>query len=207
MLPEEPFKAPSNVALSENVPKISKVHTMTNAINRPPRRPIHAGWRHMAAPCIAWGLVVGTAALPLAASAQASAIKGQSAAVQGTTTTGAEFDASKLKGKVVMVFYWSAGCGVCLSHMPELRSNLTGWKDKPFELVTVNVDADKANWLAYEQIASKTQSQALAAIWRGGGIQHKLPVTLVLDTRGKVVARHEGRIAPEAWDEVAEILP
>ncbi len=161
----------------------------------------------LAAACIAWALAVGAAALPLSAIAQAGAIKGQSAVVQGTTAAGAEFDASKLKGKVVMVFYWSAGCGVCLSHMPELRSNLTGWKGKPFELVTVNVDADKANWLAYEQIASRTQTQPLAAIWSGAGVSQKLPVTLVLDTRGKVVARHDGRIAPEAWDEVAEILP
>ncbi len=165
------------------------------------------GFLGLAAACIAWALAVGTAALPLTAGAQVGAIKGQTAVVQGSTAAGAEFDARKLKGKVVMVFYWSAGCGVCLSHMPELRSNLMGWKGKPFELVTVNVDADKANWLAYEQIASRTQTQPLAAIWSGAGVSQKLPVTLVLDTRGKVVARHEGSIAPEAWDEVAEILP
>ena len=180
---------------------------MNTAMNRLVRRSSDSGWRHLTATCIIWALAVGAAALPLLASAQAGATKGQSALVQGTTAAGAEFDASKLKGKVVMVFYWSAGCGVCLSHMPELRRNLMGWKGKPFELVTVNVDADKANWLAYEQIASKTQTQPLTAIWSGAGVTQKLPVTLVLDTRGKVVARHEGRIAPEAWDEVAEILP
>ena len=29
----------------------------------------------------------------------------------------------------------------------------------------------------------------------------------VLNTKGQVIARHEGRIAPEAWDDVAEALP
>ena len=33
------------------------------------------------------------------------------------------------------------------------------------------------------------------------------PLTLVLNTKGQVIARHEGRIAPEAWDDVAEALP
>jgi thiol-disulfide isomerase/thioredoxin len=157
--------------------------------------------------CLSLGIAVIATGLPTMAAAQSGATKGQTAVVQGTTLAGTNFDASKLKGKVVMVFYWSAGCGVCLSHMPELRSNLMGWKGKPFELVTVNVDADKANWQAYEQIASKTQTQPLSAVWSGTGVTQKLPVTLVLDTQGKVVARHEGRIAPEAWDEVAEILP
>ena len=165
-------------------------------------------WRQLAASsCLAIGVALVATGLPAVAAAQAGATKGQAAVVQGTTLTGTNFDPAKLKGKVVMVFYWSAGCSVCLSHMPELRSNLSGWKGKPFELVTVNVDADKANWQAYEQIALKTQTQPLSAIWSGTGVTQKLPVTLVLDTRGKVVARHEGRIAPEAWDEVAEILP
>ena len=180
---------------------------MNLSSNPSSREKTSTGFLGLAIACVAWAIAVGTAALPLSASAQAGAVKGQSAVVQGTTAAGAEFDASKLKGKVVLVFYWSAGCGVCLSHMPELRSNLMGWKGKPFELVTVNVDADKTNWLAYEQIASKTQTQPLTAIWSGAGVTQKLPVTLVLDTRGKVVARHEGRIASEAWDEVAEILP
>jgi hypothetical protein len=29
----------------------------------------------------------------------------------------------------------------------------------------------------------------------------------VFDVQGREVARHEGRIAPEAWDDVAALLP
>lgn len=129
--------------------------------------------------------------------------------LQATTLANTPFDLARLKGKVVMVFYWSTGCGVCLSHLPELRANLTGWRGKPFELLTVNVDADMAQWRTYEQIAAQTQSPAYrpTALWAGKAAAQKLPLTLVLDTQGRVVARHEGRIAPEAWDEVAELLP
>jgi hypothetical protein len=66
-----------------------------------------------------------------------------------------------------------------------------------------------AQWRTYEQIAAQTQSPASrpTALWAGKAAAQKLPLTLVLDTQGRVVARHEGRIAPEAWDEVAELLP
>ena len=127
--------------------------------------------------------------------------------LQGTSLSGVNVDLAKFRGKVVLVFFWSTNCGVCLSAMPELRLNLTGWRGKPFELVTVNVDANMADWKSYEQIAAKTQTQALTAIWTGKPLSQRLPLTLVLDTKGRVLARHEGRVAPEAWDEVADLLP
>ena len=42
------------------------------------------------------------------------------------------------------------------------------------------------------------------AAWAAGA---RLPVTLVFDTRGVLKARHEGRVPPDVWDEVAELLP
>jgi hypothetical protein len=35
----------------------------------------------------------------------------------------------------------------------------------------------------------------------------RLPLTLLVDAKGKVIARYEGRLAPEVWDGVAELLP
>lgn len=126
---------------------------------------------------------------------------------QATTLEGASFDQASLRGKVVMLFYWSTRCAVCRSHLAELRANMLGWRSKPFVLVTVNVDSDSAEWRAYEHIVGQTQTARPVVLWSPGQVSAKLPMTLVLDTKGKVIARHEGRIAPEAWDAVAEILP
>jgi peroxiredoxin len=159
---------------------------------------------------IGWTLMLALAPmLGQAQSATAPVANPQPLVLQATTLANAPFDLTRLKGKVVMVFYWSTGCSVCLSHLPELRANLGGWRTKPFELLTVNVDANMAQWRTYEQIAAQTQSPLSrpTALWAGKGAAQKLPLTLVLDTQGRVVARHEGRIAPEAWDEVAELLP
>ena len=136
----------------------------------------------------------------------------------GSTFNGQGFDLAKQKGRVVMVFYWSTRCAVCRDKLPELRANLLGWKDKPFELVTVSVDRLEADWRQYEQIQFSTQAAASrrsVALWSGSqGFRHglgaapmKLPLTLVIDAEGKVRQRVEGRMAPEAWDLVADLLP
>lgn len=154
-------------------------------------------------------LMVALGLAPALAQSQAAAAKPtpKLLVLQATTLEGTQFDLGKLKGKVVMVFFWSTKCSVCRSHLPELRANLTGWRGKPFELVTVNVDADMADWRGYEKIVKQTQSVQPITLWAGKENTQKLPLTLVLDTQGRVVARHEGRIAPEAWDAVAELLP
>ena len=128
-------------------------------------------------------------------------------ALQATQLDGKPYDIAKARGKVVMVFYWSTNCSVCLNHMPELRANLAGWRNKPFELVTVNVDSKMDDWKTYEQITAKVEALRPTAVWAGKSPTTRLPLTLVLNTKGQVIARHEGRIAPEAWDDVAEALP
>ena len=34
-----------------------------------------------------------------------------------------------------------------------------------------------------------------------------LPLTLLIDSKGRVLQRFEGRLAPEVWDGVADLLP
>jgi thiol-disulfide isomerase/thioredoxin len=125
---------------------------------------------------------------------------------------GERFAASeRLRGKVTIVFYWSTACAVCRDSLPELRANLAGWRDKPFALVTVNVDRNPADWQAYERILGQTQTppKGLFAVRQDSTLPApaKLPLTLLVNAQGQVVARYEGRLAPEAWDGVADLLP
>ncbi|MDT9000040.1 TlpA disulfide reductase family protein [Paucibacter sp. APW11] len=131
---------------------------------------------------------------------------------QAVKLSGERFNADQLKGKVTMVFYWATSCAVCRDSLPELRANLRGWRDKPFALLTVNVDKQAAEWKDYETIVAATQKATppgLISVRQEGAVPFsgRLPVTLLLDAKGKVVARYEGRIAPEAWDGIADLLP
>lgn len=135
--------------------------------------------------------------------------------IEGKTIEGAPFRLESLKGKVVLVMFWSTSCAVCRDKMPELRSNYQGWTGKPFELVAVNTDTRVQDFLDYERIISATVplKQRFVQLWTGEtsykdniGKQAQLPSALLVDKSGKVVQRYVGRIPPEAWDSIADLL-
>ena len=146
-----------------------------------------------------------------AASAQTAAKPTAPLALVAHSLTGAPFTPTQVRGKVTIVFYWSTACAVCRDSLPELRANLAGWRDKPFALVTVNVDPNPTDWQAYERILGQTQAppKGLLAVRQDTALPAptKLPLTLLVNAQGQVVARYEGRLAPEAWDGVADLLP
>ena len=143
--------------------------------------------------------------------------KGSAFALQGTTLEGQALATEKLRGKVVLVFYWSTDCAVCRSKMPELRANVAGWRGQPFELVTVSVDRHRGDAVAYAQTVSGIvpQSERMPVLWAGeagyrdslGARPQRLPLSLLIDTQGRVAAVYEGRIPAEAWDSIADLMP
>lgn len=154
------------------------------------------------------------------AGAQAPKAVGTAAAVtmptiQGNTIDGKPFKLSSLKGKAVLVLYWSTGCAVCRDTMPELRINYEGWAGKPFELVAVATDKRMQDVADYERIISRTvpTKQQFVQLWMGDssyrdnlGAHVQLPAGYLIDKSGKIVERYVGRIPPEAWDRIADLL-
>jgi thiol-disulfide isomerase/thioredoxin len=168
-----------------------------------------------------FALALTTCAVLLAAGAspalaQATKPAAMEPTLSGSSLEGQPFKLSELRGKVVMLFFWNTDCVPCIQKMPELRANAMGWKAKPFEMVLISTDRDRASALSYLQTLRKIEKdgpQAMA-LWSrdlsyGGGLTAPatVPLTLVIDAKGHVVARHAGRIAPEAWDDVAALLP
>lgn len=124
---------------------------------------------------------------------------------------GQRFGSSAIDGTVTVAFFWSSNCAVCRDSLPELRANLAGWKSKPFSLLLVNVDRKADDWLAYEKVVGQTQMKAknLLSVRMDGELPVgvRLPLTLLIDSKGKVLSRFEGRLVPEVWDGVADLLP
>ncbi len=158
--------------------------------------------------------------LTLAASVSAPGAVAQTGAPQelrGTALDGRTVSLAALRGKVVVLFYWRTDCAVCRDKMPELRANAQGWRGKPFEMVLVSVDRQRADFVAYQQTVAATlpPEQRFVNLWRGdpgysdslAALPARLPLTLVLDTQGRVAARFEGRIPAEAWDKIADLMP
>jgi peroxiredoxin len=135
--------------------------------------------------------------------------------LRGTTMDGQIFDLAALRGKVVMVLFWSTDCAVCRDKMPELRANLKGWQGQPFELVGVSTDRDRSAIEAHQRLVKLTvpASQRFTTLWSGDSQHHttfgppgQLPAVFLLDKAGRVVESHHGRVPPQAWDRVADLL-
>lgn len=139
--------------------------------------------------------------------------------VSGMSMDKKPFQIDSLKGKVVVLMYWATDCAVCRDQMPELRENVRGWADKPFELVLVSVDKRMQDVDSYNAIlnASVPTKQRFTQLWAGesnfkdnlGTSQlprSQLPVTYLIDKAGKLVERNNGRIPPAWWDTIAELL-
>jgi peroxiredoxin len=165
----------------------------------------------LALACLSVAAQVATPARP-ASVATATVMLPQ---IEGKTIDGSPFKLSSLKGKVVLVMYWSTGCAVCRDKMPELRSNYEGWMGKPFELVAISTDNRVQDLLDYERIISRTVpiKQRFIQLWSGEndykdnlGKHAQLPATYLVDKTGKIVERYTGRIPAEAWDKIADLL-
>lgn len=144
---------------------------------------------------------------------------GDSPRLQGKSMGGKAFNLVSLKGKVVMLMFWSTDCAVCRDKMPELRENYQGWAGKPFELVLVSVDKRMKEVDDYEAVINRMVplKQRFVQMWAGEGgysdslgttqlSRGQLPMTYLLDKNGKVAAKFVGRIPAEAWDQIAELL-
>jgi peroxiredoxin len=160
-------------------------------------------------------LVPALLAQTITPAAATPAVGQASPLLEGPTIDGKTFKLSALRGKVVLVMFWSTGCAVCRDKMPELRQNYEGWAGKPFELVLVSVDSRMQDLVDYEKIISRMVplKQRFVQLWAGDksyrdgfGKSAQLPATYLLDKSGKIVERYTGRIPAEAWDRIADLL-
>ena len=156
------------------------------------------------------------ACLLLGAAATAQAQPAAPPTLVGRTMQPAAVDLQALRGKVVLVFFWSTDCPVCLDKLPELRRNLDGWRGKDFEILAVSQDRRLADLAAYEKVLDKVvaPNPQMKIVWRRdsahrdsfGDLPVNVPTTVVIDRSGKVVKQVQGRVPVELWDDVAELV-
>lgn len=135
--------------------------------------------------------------------------------LEGRSVDGQRLQLAGLRGRVVLVFYWSTGSAVFRDKMRELRANLAGWQGQPFTLLGVNMDARQQDFIEYERLVRQAVPavQRFTSLWAGGpdfldsmGRPEHLPSASLIDRQGRLVERYSGRIPPEAWDRIAELL-
>lgn len=134
----------------------------------------------------------------------------------GRGVDGAAIDLLQLRGQVVLLFFWSTECPVCLDKLAELRRNLDGWRQQDFTIVAVSQDRSAADLRDYVRVLERMTPPRpqMKIVWRRdpahrdsfGELPVNSPTSIILDKTGVVVKTHRGRVPPEAWDDIAELL-
>jgi peroxiredoxin len=65
---------------------------------------------------------------------------GQPLEIRFTALDGREVDLAKLKGKVVLIEFWSTSCGPCIGEMPAVKAAYQRFHERGFEIVAISLD-------------------------------------------------------------------
>lgn len=120
----------------------------------------------------------------------------------GTTIDGARFDSTSLLGDVVVVNFWYAGCVPCRAEAPILKKLAAERAADGVSFVGVNTRDDRATAEVFEREYEPgypsivDQEGDLSAQLAFAGVRgpNTTPTTLVLDRKGRVVARYGGLV-------------
>src|SRR5882672_7073593 len=111
-----------------------------------------------------------------------------------TTTVGEKFNNDSLKGKVVLLEFWTTWCGYCLEEAPLVDKLNEEYGGKGLIVLTINVGESKKTVKKYlEQHPRKsrivlTDDTNLAAMFAA----KSYPIYVVIDREGNVAGKQDG---------------
>ncbi len=117
----------------------------------------------------------------------------------GRTVDGATFSSKQHLGKVVVVNFWYAGCPPCRAEAPTLNAVATTYSGQ-VQFVGVNVSDDRVTAAGFERtykstypsIVDQEEGASVQLAFESSKPPKAVPSTLVLDRKGRVVARIVG---------------
>jgi thiol-disulfide isomerase/thioredoxin len=137
-------------------------------------------------------------ALSLAVSLLALDAPGEIApAFRAKTIDGRTFDNESLKGKVVLIQFWTTWCGYCRADQPAVEKLTEEHGDK-LVVLAVSVNESKGKVKKYLEGSPRksrivlTEDTNLAAAFEVRGF----PMYVVLNQKGLIAARHDGAATP-----------
>jgi thiol-disulfide isomerase/thioredoxin len=127
-------------------------------------------------------------------------------------TSGSELSA--FKGKVVLLNFWAGWCGPCLKEMPSLYNLHDKLSGKGLAVIGLNMDESAADGLAMlEKVAGKKAPFPQFSAYEQDIFTRfpveGLPLTVVIDRKGKIVYARPGErnwMEPSALAQLEELL-
>lgn len=117
-----------------------------------------------------------------------------------TTTSGRTISLSNLRGKVVVLHFWSTSCRPCLAQMPSQISALEKYDQKEVEVLFVSLDTDEEKFKSTVEKIKIPFSSACDKMGWGGELGraygvNKVPFDVIIDADGKIASNSISAIA------------
>jgi peroxiredoxin len=161
-------------------------------------------------------LVVGVIVLALAATVAAllawpSSAKREVAPDVGyTLLDGRQGTLQALRGKVVLVSFWSMNCDTCVNEMPSIVATDGKFRAKGYETLAVAMSYDPpasvARFVAYNKLPFPVALDNAGKIARSFGEVRQTPTAFLIDKRGRIVERYIGAPDFTALERLIESL-
>jgi thiol-disulfide isomerase/thioredoxin len=126
-----------------------------------------------------------------------------------TTLKGESLTQEALLGKVTLIDFWATWCGPCVATMPDLVRLADALRDKPFRLLSVNVEQE--NETGVRQFVEERHLNFAVSIDHSGMMQarydvEQLPMSYVIDKDGTVRHVVTGAVSGKWLEEKIEDL-
>jgi peroxiredoxin len=125
-----------------------------------------------------------------------------------TTIQGKEIGMTSLKGKVVLVNFWSTDCSVCVGEMPNLVNTYNAYKAKGFEIIAIAMPYDPPaqvlNYATQKALPFPVMHDGFGQmIMQFGGVP-ATPTAYIFNKQGKQIQYTNGRLDFEKLNQLLE---
>jgi peroxiredoxin len=114
------------------------------------------------------------------------------------TIEGKKINMAELKGKVVLVNFWSTDCRVCVEEMPDLVNTYNTYKDKGFEVIAVAMPYDPPaqvlNYTTQKALPFPVMHDGFGEITNQFNGVNATPTAYIYDKQGKQLQYTVGRL-------------
>lgn len=129
-------------------------------------------------------------------------------AVTFVSLSGEKIALKSLRGKVLIVNFWSTSCAICLHEMPQMVQAYNKFRSRGLEFVAVAMRDDRPdyvlNYVQTRQLPFKVALDMQGELAKAFGDVNRTPTTFVIDKEGKIVMRYVGEPEFSAMHQLLE---
>ena len=127
-----------------------------------------------------------------------------------TLLDGTRATTGELRGKVVLVNFWSTDCATCVREMPNIVATHQKYKARGYETLAVAMSYDPpayvVNFAETRKLPFGVAIDNTGAIARSFGNVELTPTSVLIDKRGRIVERYVGEPDFAALEKLVERL-